>query len=130
MISSHKSIAYFLDNVPEFRNEWRLHLASVNKIPTLCQAFSEFSDLTIKNILNYRNDCKERIFDSIEFLLEMGDEEVKDAVTTCFLENLLNAMSGGSMKAKDFVRYLKPLSIEYCRAWDAFTGIKTEGLYD
>lgn len=45
-----------------------------------------------------------------------------------FLENLVNSSSNGRFGSKDFTKFLGPKSIEYCKAWDEFTGVKTEGL--
>lgn len=68
------------------------------------------------------------VFDVAERLMVEGDNEVKDAVATCFLENLLNVASAGRIDASKFVDLLGPESRAYCRAWDEFTGVHTEGL--
>jgi hypothetical protein len=64
----------------------------------------------------------------IEHLMLQGDDAVKDAVATCFLENLINRTSAGDIPAANFVHLLGPESVAYCKAWDEFTGVKTEGL--
>ena len=70
----------------------------------------------------------EKIFSVIEFFLNEGDNNVKDASATCFLENLLNDASSGRVKSEMFVHYLGIKSIAYCKAWDEFTAVKTKGL--
>lgn len=70
----------------------------------------------IKDVCNY-----------IEYLLRHGDEDVQNAAATCFLENLMN-ITPEQIDPKHYIPYLGPLSKEYCRAWDEFTGIKTKGL--
>lgn len=69
------------------------------------------------------------IFVVIEFLMLHGDEEVKSAAATGFLETMLHAVPE-KVKASTFVPYLGIESVKYCKACDAFTGVKTEGLWD
>lgn len=67
------------------------------------------------------------IFAYTEYLLLQGDEDVQNAVCTCFLENILN-VTPEQVDPKRFVQYLGEESRSYCRTWDAFTGVCTEGL--
>lgn len=89
----------------------------------------EFSDYVVDLLIqNDQNSTLIReIFTYIEFLIINGDEDVKDVVTTCFLENILN-LTPRKIDPKRYVTYLGSESREYCRAWDKFTGVKTEGL--
>ncbi len=90
---------------------------------------SKFSDYVI-NLLIQKNpnpSLIEEIFTYIEFLLVNGDEDVQTVVATCFLENILN-VTPEQIDPKRFVAYLGIESRKYCRAWDEFTGVKTEGL--
>ena len=91
----------------------------------------EFSHY-IKDILA-KNDAANR--DAIKLAFELaekfmieGDDSVKNAVATCFLENLINAVAWGDISAMSFVNLLGEGSRKYCKAWDEFTGVKTEGL--
>jgi hypothetical protein len=67
-------------------------------------------------------------------LLNEGDQAVRDAAATCFLENLINYTSSDDiprifLDPFSFVHYLGPKSKAYCRAWYEFTKIKTPGLW-
>ena len=70
------------------------------------------------------------IFALIEIFMNKGNQDVQDAAATCFLENLINYTSAGRLKPESFLCYLGPESKKYCKAWDEFTGVKTEGLWD
>lgn len=61
-----------------------------------------------------------------------GSEEFDfdNAACVCFLEDLQNIASTGEIKYSRFIPYLGEKSKEYCRAWDEFTGVKSEGLWD
>lgn len=72
----------------------------------------------------------EEIFLLIESFLKEGDRDLQDAAATCFLENLINYAAWGSLKPETFLCYLGIESKKYCKAWDEFTGTKTEGLWD
>lgn len=76
-----------------------------------------------------KQEIKE-IFSLIEFFIKEGNQTVQDAAATCFLENLINYTSAGTLKPETFLCYLGPESKAYCKAWDEFTGVKTEGLWD
>ncbi len=69
-----------------------------------------------------------RIFDFVEFLLHAGDESVQTAMTTGFLEYLMNN-DPDEIKFSKFAKYLGENAIGYCKAWDEFTGVRTEGLW-
>lgn len=58
----------------------------------------------------------------IERLINEGTDDVQEAATTCFLENLVNAIAWQTIPASSFVNLLGPESKKYCKAWDAFTG--------
>ncbi|MFI4937899.1 MAG: hypothetical protein ACHQJ6_05245 [Candidatus Berkiellales bacterium] len=86
-------------------------------------------------VIDIINDNPDReklasIFDLAEYLMCNGEHSVQEAVATCFLENLINVSSHGDFDITIVVPYLGKESIEYCKAWDEFTGVKTEGLWD
>jgi len=87
-----------------------------------------FSDYVGYQINQGKRDNLKTIFDLIEELLTDGDQDVKDAAATCFLENLINLASANKLFSPDFVPFLGTNSRAYCEAWDSFTGVKTEGL--
>ena len=77
---------------------------------------------------NYEN--AEEIFDLVELLIIDGDEDVKNAVCTCFLANLQNIASNeNDFDDSHYVSLLRAKSIEFCKHWDEYTGVKTEGLW-
>ncbi|HEV7301789.1 MAG TPA: hypothetical protein VGN72_20800 [Tepidisphaeraceae bacterium] len=65
---------------------------------------------------------------TVEHLLSKGNEEVKNAVATGLIEAVLDEISAGRLDASVIVNHLGPRTKAYCRAWDQFTGFKTEGL--
>lgn len=67
------------------------------------------------------------IWETVEELMMSGDERVKNAVATGFLEAILAAASGG-LSIVSLARHFGPATMGYCRAWDAVTGFKTEGI--
>ena len=87
---------------------------------------SSFSNYIIDLIANdsQKNHQKEieLTFIFMEQLMNEGSEEVQEAVATCFLENLLNAVSWETIPASSFVPLLGPESKKHCKAWDEFTG--------
>lgn len=86
----------------------------------------DFCTYIIKLIANdsEKNHQKEieLTFIFIEKLMNEGSEEVQEAVATCFLEDLLNAVSWERIPASSFVPLLGPESKKFCRGWDEFTG--------
>ena len=96
---------------------------------SLAGGMSAFSSYVISLLTQKNHDhlLVEEIFNYIEFLLVHGDEDVQTVVATCLLENILNVIPT-QVDPKCFVDYLGTESRKYCQAWDAFTGVKTEGL--
>lgn len=89
--------------------------------------FSDYvSDLLKENEVNSMQIS--RIFSFMEYLLVNGDQDVKNGVTTCFLENILN-QTPEQIDPNKFVQHLGIESKKYCQAWDEFSGIRTEGLW-
>lgn len=69
------------------------------------------------------------IFDIIEDVLESDNESAKDLVCTSFLENLQNLASAGKFDFRTIAENLGKESIAFCKSWDDFTGVKTDGIY-
>lgn len=93
--------------------------------------FGDFADFVVELIQEGKiseSELKE-IFSFMEYALINGEGSIKDIVATCFLEDLLHA-TPGKISALTFVHLLGEESREYCKAWDEFTGVKTEGLWD
>ncbi|MGD0618830.1 MAG: hypothetical protein ABSB67_14335 [Bryobacteraceae bacterium] len=65
----------------------------------------------------------------VELLLTTADEDTQTAVATGYLESLLAQASSGAIDFRSIAGTLGPESSKYCRAWDTFTGVKTDGLW-
>jgi len=135
MISENDCMKLIMEKYPEFEksNIWIRHCdfwKGEEAGGGLCMEVAAFGDFIVEEVLNKPNsfiDPKE-IFDFLETLMVKGDEEVQTCVATCLLENLLNYVSWGDVKAESFTHLLGPESREYCKGWDEFTGVKTEGV--
>lgn len=95
----------------------------------LAEGMRKFSFYVI-DLLTQKNQNPsliKEIFNYMEYLLINGDEDVQTVVATCFLESILN-VTPTKIDPKRFVDYLGIESRKHCRAWDEFTGVKTEGL--
>ncbi len=130
MISKEECMKIVLQEVPEFSERWQAHLDYwEGETAGLCIDLAEFSDYTVNLIQNSQSSNLRVIFDLAERLLVEGSSEVKDAIATCFLENLINVAGTDKLDASKFVNFLGPQSRAYCRAWDEFTGVRTPGLW-
>ena len=133
MVSQIDCMDIILTKFPGFHSTWKKYLEWWGgDFRGFCNDMSCFSRYTIELIKDSKSHDKElkEIFTFIEHLLHEGSKEVKDAAATCFLENLINISSSGRISALKFVHMLGQESKEYCIAWDEFTGVKTEGLYE
>jgi hypothetical protein len=152
-VSSLECIKIILINFPAFKEHWLAYLDDwrdpsdddrpgkvleltdfaqrANGLPGIVSDLSEFANYV--TALIEQGDVNilylYEIFVFIEFLMLNGDEDVKTATATGFLEAMLN-VTPEKIKASTYVPYLGKESIAYCKAWDRFTGVKTEGLWD
>ena len=131
LVAGDECIPFILERFPGFQSGWTAHLEYwEGEAAGLCNDMGAFTHYVCELLAAREPPSAElrAIFEMIEDLMVRGDEEVKDAVATCFLENLQNSESAGRIKAESFVPLLGKESRAYCRAWDAFTGTKTPGL--
>lgn len=132
MVSDEQVIELMLEKFPDFEKAQKEYMALFGEDSGISGNMSAFShyviDLIEQNKIN--KDDLNKIFNFIEELMEEGTDTVKDAVATCFLENIINATSWGAIPASSFVPLLGKKSKEFCKAWDEFTGVKTDGLWD
>ena len=130
MNHAQNCIDYILSEIPSFAPRWHAYLEYwEDSTPGLCSDVSEFSHYVIDLIKeNEKPKNLANVFYLIESLLVDGDNEVKNAAATCFLENLLNVSSEEKIEAKQFVPFLGKESRVYCKSWDTFTGVHTDGL--
>ncbi|MCU7556014.1 hypothetical protein OCL06_15595 [Alteromonas sp. ASW11-19] len=118
-----------LNIVPEFEPEWQSHLEFWGDDEAgLSNDLAEFASYLVNNLGCIPSDKREELFLFVEACLREGDDMVKDAIATCFLENLLNAVSEKRVDACLFVNFLGTESRKFCKSWDEFTGVNTPGL--
>lgn len=67
------------------------------------------------------SDTRSEVLNTIETLLLLGDELVQTAVTTGFLENLLNLVLKGQLDRQAVEAMLGPASLEYFQEWERFS---------
>lgn len=129
MFTKENCIDYILQKIPQFQNSWDKHREYwEDEDAGLCNDISSFTYFTIEKINSTDEELLIKIFGLAEELLINGDEDVRTAITTCFLENLLNNSSAKVIDASDFIKFLGENSKLYCKKWDNFTGVKTSGL--
>lgn len=129
MVTGQECMDLVLREVPEFEPRWKSHLEYWGgEEAGLCNDMGALSSYVEGLAVENRQESLRPIFNLAERLMGEGDEEVKDAVATCFLENLINRTSSGGVPAEAFVHLLGPKSRAYCKAWDEFTGVRTKGL--
>jgi hypothetical protein len=133
MVSETEILEIFLTKFPEFRDVWKKEVDEIwdGTCPGLYLGLAGFSHY-IKDLIAENNPANKNIihlaFELAEKFMVEGSSRVQDAVATCFLENLINAVAWGRIPASGFVHLLGEESRKYCIAWDDFTGVKTEGL--
>lgn len=141
MVLANQAAKTIIKNFPDLKGSegWSYYCSVMGYVDgeKLLNFYQLMTILThyVKDILNMtpitlkkEKELKE-IFLLIEYFLNEGDRDVQDAVATCFLENLINATSWKTLKPETFLCYLGPESRAYCKAWDEFTGVKTQGLW-
>lgn len=115
---------------PGFAPAWAAHLDYWEGEPAgLCNDMAEFA-VWVAGLLEAgaRTPELEAVFGQVESLIGEGTEPVKDAVATCFLENIVNRIEPGTAWRGLFVGLLGPRSLAFCKAWDAFSGGGVPGL--
>lgn len=91
---------------------------------------THLSHRVAKNFMVHNYTDSEELFDLVELLIIDGSEDVKNAVCTCFLANLQNIASNeNEFDDSHYVSLLRAKSIEFCKYWDEYTGVKTDGLW-
>jgi hypothetical protein len=96
---------------------------------TLSSVFSDASHVVAERFIAGDASDVPKIFPYVESVLESGTQEEQDAAATCFLENLMNR-TPTKIEPKLWIPSLGPKSRLFCRAWDEFTGIRTQYLHD
>ena len=94
---------------------------------TVHGVFAAFSNYIRDRLVSRSSARMRRVFAYVESKLTGEDSEVDNAVCTCFLENLMNCVPQ-LIAPQKLVPLLGPKSREFCRAWDRWCGMETEGL--
>jgi hypothetical protein len=117
------------EKFPEFPTYWENYIRRFGSDNGIHIQTIPFSDYTI-DIIKSNNEVEiKKIFDFVEFLLCHGNDSVQTAMTTSYLEYLMSK-DPDEIKFSKFVKFLGENAIGYCRAWDKFTGCRTEGLWE
>lgn len=131
-VGEHEVALFVHQIAPEFRDRWQGYLGEWKggdggaSSPGLCLFMMEFARYVGDAILADASGWRET-FPVIEQFMSEGDEEVRTATATCFLESLVNR---ADVPASAYVSLLGPMSRQHCKAWDLFTGVETEGLWE
>jgi hypothetical protein len=127
-ISGEKCIELMKENFPKFPAYWEAYIRDFGSDLGLTIQMLPFCEYTIDVIKSNDEAEIKKNFDFVEFLLCNGHELVQNAIATSFLEYLMSK-DPDEIKFSKFVKFLGKNAIDYCRAWDKFTGVKTEGLW-
>ncbi|MBX9744836.1 MAG: hypothetical protein K2X08_06475 [Chlamydiales bacterium] len=127
-ITDERCIELMKEVFPSFLIYWGDYIRDFGSDLGLTIQMLPFGKYTIDTIKSNNETEIKKIFDFVEFLLCAGDDSVQTAMTTSYLEYLMSK-DPDEIKFSTFVKYLGKESIAYCRAWDQFTGVKTEGLW-
>lgn len=127
-ITGEHCIELMKENFPKFLPYWESYIRDFGSDLGLTVQMIPFGEYTLDVIKSSDEIEIKKIFDFVEFLLCNGDESVGNAMTTSFLEYLMSK-DPDEIKFTKFTKYLGENAIGYCRAWDKFTGVRTEGLY-
>ena len=90
---------------------------------------SEFSDYICEKLKNKEEAPFRELFQLIEKFIVDGNEVLRTAATTQFLENLINVSSNGDFPLESFANYLGEESKAYCKAWDEACGVNNEDIW-
>lgn len=128
-ITDIKCIELLKDKFPNFIPYWESAIGKDFELDdSLFIKFMPFENYVVDIIkINNKTEIR-KIFYFIEILLCDGNEDVQTVITTGFLEYLIN-IAPEEIQFDKFVQYIGKKAIEYCRAWDKFNGVRTEGLW-
>ncbi len=128
-ITGENCIELMKERFPGFLPYWESYIRDSGSGLGLTIQMLPFGKYTI-NVIKSSDEIEiKKIFDFVEFLLCNGDDSVQTAMTTSFLEYLMSK-DPDELKFSKFAKYLGENAIGYCRAWDKFTGVRTEGLWE
>lgn len=120
------------DITPGFDDAWSKWLKEDEEYgnddkPSEHDVFLEFNQFIFPLLNSLSIPTKSKLFVYIENALNSPDENLNNAVATCFLESLIQKYP--QYKPENALKFLGPKSKSYCKAWDEFNNVKTEGLW-
>ncbi|MCH9612094.1 MAG: hypothetical protein S4CHLAM102_05770 [Chlamydiia bacterium] len=118
-----------IEKLPGFQRHWDLYIKNEGKRGGIHSHMLPLIEYTVECIHSKNSQSIKNVFDLVETLMIHGDPSLQCAVATSYLEGLL-LRDPEEIQFSTFVKYLGKNSVEYCRAWDEFCGVKTEGLSD
>ena len=128
-ITSEKCIELIKESFEQFSSYWESYVQDFGADLGITIQMLPFCEYAIDTIKSGDEVRIKKIFDFVEFLLCNGNESVQNAVTTAFLEYLISK-DPDEIQFTKFAKYLGENTIGYCRAWDGFTGVKTDGIWE
>lgn len=117
------------DIEPDFEDYWKQEVENIhngNEPINFCGDMTYLSLYVNSSILENKKINLNSIFQLIEKFLTEGEQSIKNGAMTCFLEGLQNMET----PPEKWVHLLGEKSKEYCQAWDEFTGVQTQLLWD
>ena len=128
-ITDENLISLLKEKFPDFIPYWKPYVEYWGMDQGLTIQITPFSEYVLDVIKSKKESELEDIFDFVEFLICNGNDSVQTTMTTSFLEDLLSR-APTEINFSTFAKYLGKESKEYCKAWDRFCGMRTEGLWD
>ena len=110
------------ESLQELEMEWQPDL------PPITVAAGIIGSSLATSIDLISTDEMHAVFDLAEKLLVEADEKTSTAIATGFLESLLSESSSRRLDFRRVGSMLGDESRKYCREWDRFTGVVTDGL--
>jgi hypothetical protein len=126
-ITSETCITLLKEKFPNFLPYWESYVNYWGLNQGITIQMIPFCEYVIDVIKSNKDTQIKEVFNFIEFLLCSGDDSVQNAITTSLLEYLLSK-DPIEIKSCNFSKYLGKNTIDYCKAWNEFTGVKTNGL--
>ncbi len=127
MIKSKEWSVIIIREFPSFRPFWEEQQLDSGDIG-LCFDLMEFSNFAYDNLLD-PSSVRIKLYGLIEEFIISGEPALSTAIATCFLESLINTASNDKGRdVQNLFLGLGPKSLEFCRALDDFTGVKTAGI--
>lgn len=95
---------------------------------SLCMVFTSLTNFVLADLAGEHRYNYEKIFALVENYIAGGEQALRNAAATCFIENLQN--TSGRMDPGLWVPYAGRQTRKFALAWDEFSGLKTQALYD